>query len=205
MKKIIKWRILIITSAVCILPIILGIALRDRLPCSIAIHFDLNNNPDNFVSKGFSVFGLPLLMVLLQIVCCVINDVNAKKFGERKKFETATKWIIPCMTLLLQGVTFMYALNIPVDIRKSAITIVGGVFLVIGNYMPKLDYIKNHSINKEKSRKINRFIGFESVIMGILALITVFLPPIASLIWLFMLIPYTALSVIYSAAVIRKQ
>ena len=34
-----------------------------------------NNNPDNFASKGFVVFAIPLLMVLLQTFCCFINDV----------------------------------------------------------------------------------------------------------------------------------
>ena len=39
---------------------------------------DINNNPDNFASKGFVVFGMPVLMVGLQGFCCFINDFNAK-------------------------------------------------------------------------------------------------------------------------------
>ncbi len=204
MKKFIKWKILITTCIVCLLPILLGIAVWDKLPDEVAIHFDMNNNPDNFASKGFAVFGLPIIMVLLQIICCVINDVNAKKHGERRKFEMATKWIIPAMTILLQGITFIYALGIDVDIRKWAMAISGAILIVIGNYMPKFDYIKNKDVEKEKARKINRFIGFESVIMGVLALITLLLPPVASVIWIFLLIPYAIISIIYSAIVIKR-
>lgn len=206
MKKFIKWKILILTCAVCLLPILLGIALWDALPESIAIHFDINNTPDNYASKGFTVFGLPFMMVALQIACCVINDVNAKKYGDRKKLELVTKWIIPIMSIVLQTITFLYALKVDIDIRRWAISICGIIFIAVGNYLPKLDYIKNfkNNVDKEKSRKINRFIGFKSVIMGILALVTLVLPPITSLIWIFMLIPYAIISIIYTIIVIRR-
>lgn len=205
MMKFIKWKSLIITSVVCLLPIFLGIALWNQLPDSIAIHFNVYNEPDNYASKGFVVFGLPVLMVLLQIFCCFVNDINAHKHGERKKFEAATKWIIPVMTIILQIITFGYSLGWNVDIRKVVALIVGGMFLVLGNYLPKFDYINNYDTDTEKARKINRFIGFEAVVMGILMLITIFLPPISSIIWLFMLIPYTIISIIYAIKVIRNK
>ncbi len=205
MMKFIKWKSLIITSLICLLPIFLGVALWDKLPESIAIHFNMYNEPDNFASKGFTVFGLPLLMLLLQIVCCIINDVNAHKHGERIKFEKATKWIIPVMTIVLQVITLGYSLGWNIDIRKIVAVIVSLVFFVIGNYLPKFDYIKNYDIYTEKARKINRFIGFETVIMGILIFITIFLPPIATVIWLFLLIPYAILGIIYGIKVVGKK
>ncbi len=196
MVKFIKWKSLLTTCAVCLLPILLGLALWDKLPETMAIHFDINNNPDNFASKEFVVFILPLLMVLLQAFCCFINDVNAAKHGERKKFERATKWIIPVMTVILQVVTLGYALGWSLDIRRIAAFIVGVIFLVIGNYLPKLDYIKNYDVNTEKARRINRFIGYETVVMGILYLISIFLPPLATVVCLFLLVPYVVISVI---------
>ena len=203
--KFIKWKSLIITCTVCLLPILLGLALWNNLPDTMAIHFNMYNEPDNFASKGFVVFGLPALMALLQIICCVINDINAKKHGERKKFETATKWIIPVMVVMLQIVTLGYGLGWNIDIRRMAGIIVAAVFLVIGNYLPKFDYVKNYNVDTEKARKINRFIGFETVIMGILLLITIFMPPIATLVWLFLLIPYAAISVIYGIKIGRNR
>ncbi len=203
--KFVKWKTLIITCLVCLLPILLGIALWDRLPDTMAIHFNFYNEPDNFASKEFTVFGLPLLMVLLQIICCFINDINSYKHGERKKFERATKWIIPIMTILLQITILGYGLGLSIDIRKVAALIVGVIFLVIGNYLPKFDYIKHYKIDTEKAKKINRFMGFETVIMGLLILITIFLPPFTTVLWLFLLIPYTIVSVIYGIKVGRKN
>lgn len=203
--KYIKWRSLVITSIVCLLPILLGIVLWDSLPEDIAIHFNFYNQPDNFASKGFAVFGLPVLMAVLQVICCFINDINAYKHGEHKRFERVTKWIIPVMSCVLQTVTLLYSLGWNIDIRKTVALIVGSVFLVIGNYLPELDYIKDYDVDSEKARKINRFIGFETVIMGILSLASIALPPIASVIWLILLIPYAIISIVYGIKVGRSK
>ena len=205
MMKFIKWKSLIITSVICLLPILLGIALWDSLPDSMAIHFNINNQPDNFASKGFVVFGLPILMMLLQIFCCFINDINAHKHVELIKFERITKWIIPVMTVVLQVITLGYGLGWDIDIRKAASLIVGVILITTGNYLPKFDYIKNYDIDTEKARKINRFIGYETVITGLLFIISMFLPPISTIVCLFMLIPYAIISVIYGISVGRKS
>lgn len=202
--KFMKWKILIVTCLICLLPILLGLALWDILPDTIAIHFNIHNEPDRYASKRFAVFCLPALMALLQIVCCVINDANAYKHGTRKKFELATKWIIPVMSVLLQVITLGYSLGWIIDIGKAVAIIVGAVFIVIGNYLPKLDYIKNYNIDAEKARKINRFVGYESVVMGLLFIISIFLPPIFTIICLWLLIPYALISVIYGIIIGTK-
>lgn len=203
--KDIKWKTLIITCIVCLLPIFLGVYLWGALPERVAIHFNMYNEPDNFVSKGFAVFGLPILMAVTQGFCCVVNDINVHKYRGEKKFERITKWTIPAMSVILQIITLGFAVGWEIDIRKSAILIVSIVFLLTGNYLPKLDYVKNRKVDSEKARKINRFVGFETVIMGLLGLITIFLPPIASVIWIFLLIPYSLVSGIYAIKVTKEN
>ena len=202
--KHIKWKIWGITCAVTLLPILFGLALWNKLPDTMAIHFDINNTPDNFASKGIVVLGLPLMMAILQTICCIANDMNAEKFG-KSKISTITKWIIPVISIVLQAVTLGYGLGMQIDIRKFAMAIVGCEFLVIGNYLPKLDYVKNYKLEKEKARKINRFVGFETVIMGILGLVTIFLPPVYSVLWLVLLIPYAIIGAIYGIKVGKKN
>jgi len=202
--KFIKWKSLFITCLVCLLPILLGLALWEKLPDTIAIHFNIHNEPDNFAKKGFVVFGIPLLMVLLQCFCCFVNDINAYKHGERKKFERITKWIIPVLSIVLQITTFAFALGQAVDVRRVVALLVGCMFLVIGNYMPKFDYIKNYDVKAEKARKINRFIGFETVVLGVLFLLSILLPPIFTICCLLLLIPYAIISIIYGIKVGRK-
>ncbi len=203
--KYIKWKSLIITAIVCLLPILMGVALWDKLPVSIAIHFNLYNEPDNYVSKGFAVFGLPLLMAALQIFCCIINDINAKKHTDRNNFETITKWIIPILSIVLQIITLGYSLGWAVDIRCACMVIVGVLFIVTGNCLSKLDYIKNYNVEPEKAQKINRVIGLGTAIMGILSIISIFFPPIMSAIWLILLIPYAAIGIWYGISVCKKK
>lgn len=203
--KFIKWKILAVTCAVCLLSCMFGVVAWNSLPDAVAIHFNIYNEPDNFASKGFAVFALPCLMALLQIFCCFINDINAAKHGERKKFTTATKWIIPVMSVVLQAITIGYSLGWDIDIRKAAAWIVGAVLLVVGNYLPKFDYIKNYDIDAEKARKINRFIGFATVIMGLLMIIGTFLKPVYTVACLFLFIPYAIVCAVYGIAVGRKK
>lgn len=203
--KFFKWKIFIITSIVCLLPILIGISLWTKLPDTMAIHFNIYGDPDNFASKEFVVFGLPVLMVVLQAFSCFINDINSYKNGDRKKFTTATKWIIPALTVVLQVLTLGYGLGWNFNVQKAVSVIVGAMFLVIGNYLPKFDRVKNVSVDTEKAKKINRFIGYETVIMGILFFVSAFLSPIASVVCLFLLIPYAIIGIAYAVAVARRK
>lgn len=205
MMKFIKKRSLVISCGVCLLPIVLGLALWSKLPDSMAIHFNFHNKADNFASKYFAVFGIPILMMLLQIFCCLTSDIKAAKHGERKKFEIILKSIIPIVTIILQSLTMGYALGISIDIRRIVAAIVGIMLILIGNYQPKLDYIKDYdTVSTEKARKINRFIGFATVIMGAVFTVSIFLPPIVTVVSSFLLIPYALACVIYGIKVGRN-
>ena len=85
--KFFKWKIFMITSIVCLLPILAGVALWNKLPDEMAIHFDLYGKADGFASKGVVVFALPLLMVLMQAVSCFVNDLALHQRGGSIKFE----------------------------------------------------------------------------------------------------------------------
>ena len=196
--KQIKWRSLIISCLICLLPILFGLSLWEKLPDEIAIHFNINNEPDNFASKGFAVFGLPFLMVFAQIFCCIVTDLNCRKHGENTQFEKVSKWIIPVITILLQIITFAFALGKNIDIRRCALLIVGILFLILGNAISKLDNVKNYNIEPDKAKKINKVMGCSMVILGILAIITTLFPPIASIIWLISLIPYGIFITVYT-------
>ena len=202
--KNIKWKTLIITSVVCLIPILLGIALWDALPDKIAIHFNFKGEPDNFSSKAFAVFGLPLLMVVFQVICCIANDIGAQNQSVNKKLELISKWIIPCITVVLYVITLGFSLGWNIDIRKAVGLICGIILIVVGNYMPKFDRVKNMRLDKEKAKKVNRFTGYLTMIMGIFSVITMFLPAISLILWLLLWIPFTLVTGIYAVKIARK-
>ncbi len=205
MKRV-DWKTLCITCLVCFVPVLLGIAMWEQLPESMAIHFNIHNEADNFAPKWFVVFGMPAMMAFLQLFCCVINDIKAHEYGERKKFERVLKWIIPLMSIVLHSITVGYSLGWDVDIRRAVQIILGVTFIAIGNYLPKFDTFRvtpKIQLKAEQARKVNRFMGYEMVLLGILSFACAFLPTIASVIWLFLLIPYTAISIWYGVKVYK--
>ena len=203
--KNINRKILLITCLVCLLPTLLGLAMWDKLPDTVAIHFDINNNPDNFAPKSFAVFGLPLMMIAFQIFCCLVTDLSEKQKNDNPKLIRVTKWIIPVMTLILQPVTLFYSTGVNIDIRRVAVLIVGVMLIVLGNYLPKLNHVKNYRFDTEQARKINRFGGYSMVIFGILFLISLFLPPVASVICLMLLILCSVITAIYAFSVAKRK
>ena len=58
---------LIITSIVCVLPMIVGAILYSRLPEQLPTHFDMKGNVDDYSSKAFVCFGLPIIMLLINL------------------------------------------------------------------------------------------------------------------------------------------
>ena len=203
--KYIKWKTLFITSLICLLPILFGAFIWDSLPEKMAVHFDLYNNPDNFFPKGFAVFGLSFLMMVFNFISCIAYDISIYKYGEKNKSERVVKWIIPVLTVVLQGVTFGYNLGYNIDIKMLASIVVGVVFLITGNYVFKLDYVKNYNTTKEKAKKINRFMGAGTVIMGILFIISAFLPPNAMKVCLFLFILYGVLNAVFATIIQKKS
>ena len=122
-----------------------------------------------------------------------------------KKVELAMKWLVPVMSIVLQIITMGYALGWNIDIRKSISLLMGVIFIVVGNCVPKLDYVKNYKLDTEKARKINRFTGYATIAMGLLMLVSLFLPPVAMIAWVYLLIPYGLACTIYGIKIAKSK
>ena len=173
MKKINK-KMLIITGIACLLPILLGIVFYSSLPESIAIHFDIENNPNNYFSKPAFVFGMPFIMLGLQVFCCIVSDLADSNPDANKKTVTVYKWIIPILSILLYSVTILYAMGKQIDIRRMVMCILGVMFIVIGNYIPKTSGNSSRNLIKIKDEKLNkkmlRISGYLLILDGILCM-----------------------------------
>lgn len=185
MKKI-EWKTLMITCAVCLLPILFGVIFYEKLPEIMPIHFNMNNEPNGFAKKDFALFGLPALMAVLQVFCCIITDINGEKKGSKPKFVAIIQWIIPILSVVISVITIEIPLGSTVDVRKSVLLVLGILFMMIGNYMPKMSYEqmqgKMHPMPKDEKtyRKVTRMLGYTFVIFGLLFLISIAFTAIVS-------------------------
>lgn len=184
MKKInFKW--LVYTSIICLLPIILGLVYYNELPEMVAIHFDIYNNPDNYFSKELFVFALPVFMMIIQIFCCVMYDVQDTNKEANEKTIKIFKYIIPVITVIIYIITLMYSLGNVIDIRKAVMIIIGVMFVIMGNYTPKLVgniHLRWPKIKNEKVySKVKRIFGYIFIINGFLFMASILFDAIISI------------------------
>ena len=128
---------IILTSVITLLPIIIGMILWDRLPAEIATHFGVDNQPNGYSSKTFAVFGLPLLILGIHLLCIIATNADPKKQNISEKAIAVVLWIIPVISLVLMSITYAYALGAKIRIGFIVIMLLGIIFIVLGNYMPK--------------------------------------------------------------------
>jgi uncharacterized membrane protein len=175
----IYWKRIALPTIVTLLPIILGIVLYPKLPETIAVHWGINNEPDGWLGKNAAVFGLPVLMALLQFVLCISSDFKAKEV--KPKLEKIILWVIPFTSLIVYSMTMYIAMGNSFDVGPPVILIMGILFIVFGNYMPKIPQAQNgkrlaQAADPVKYRKVMKQTGIAMVVAGILILISLFFP-----------------------------
>ena len=176
MKKIDK-KMLLFGILLCLLPILVGFYYYDLLPDKIAVHFNIQGNPDNFVSKTWGIVGVPLGMGAVFVVLSIFLDIQETG----KKGAALVKITIPILTIILQGALIYYALDNNFDVGKLTLFTVGIIFMVLGNYLPKKEYWGKYNFNLcglEKGLDEQKFIRIYSRFMvasGVLIFLSAFL------------------------------
>ena len=169
---------LILTIFVCLLPMILGIVLYNKLPEQMPIHFTIGDVPDNYAHKNFALFGIPVIMAIVQAIS-MFATMNKLKNKEKPKIVKIMQWFIPIVTVLLYIIMIEVPLGSDVYVGKSVCLILGILFTIIGNYMPKMSYESAKSFihptpKTEKSfRRMSKIMGYGFIGMGIILLILI--------------------------------
>ena len=128
---------LIITSILTLLPIVAGIYLWNTLPEQIPSHWNVNGEIDGWSSKPFFVFGLPAIMLAAQWLCVLGTAADPKKANHSDKVMHLVLWIIPVLSIVLSAMTYMVVLGHTVRVEVIMPLIIGLIFTIIGNYLPK--------------------------------------------------------------------
>lgn len=164
---------LFMTTLVCILPMIFGAFVYESLPAHMPIHWNVSGKIDGYASKMFVVFGLPLLMVLLQWICLFFACHDPKKTNYPEKMKQLLLWIIPSIACILQIMTYLVCFGYDIAIETIVPVLVGIIFILIGNYLPKVK--QNYTLgirlpwtlnDKTNWLKTNRLTGYIMVIGG---------------------------------------
>ena len=207
-----KWQ-LMISSIIILLPIVAGLLIWNYLPEQIATHWGIDGEPDGWSSKSFAIFGLPLILLAVHWACVFFTSHDPKNKDQNSKVFNMVLWILPVISLVVCGLTYAVALGNDINIGMAVRILLGILFVIIGNYMPKCR--QNHTIgikvpwtlhDEENWNKTHRFAGRFWVFGGLLLLATIFVPLDNFVYVLLPLILLMAFApIIYSYVYYRKQ
>ena len=168
---------LILTSLIMLIPMIIGLLLWNQLPERVPSHWGINGEVDGWSSKTFTVFGLPALLIALQWVCVLASTADPKYKNYNPKMLKLVLWICPAISLIVNGMVYCAALGVEVPVETVMPLLVGAMFVVIGNWLPKCKQTYTMGIklpwtysSEENWRRTHRLGGFVWVAAGLLLL-----------------------------------
>ena len=174
---------MILTSILILLPILAGIVLWNQLPDQVATHFGYGGEADGWSSKAFAVFGLPALLLAIHLLCTYVTGTDPKYDRYPEKMKKIVLWICPVVSCIGAYTTYANALGKDLSNMGSwVMLILGVVFVVVGNYLPKVkqNYYLGIKLpwtyaSEENWNKTHRLGGKVWVVGGILFIINAFL------------------------------
>ena len=175
-------KLLIISTLICLLPIILSLIVYDKLPDTMPIHWDIEGNPDGYGSKAFAAIWLPLMMAGLNLITHFGLNTDPKKANSSKILKLIGKLTIPFLSLTLLPITIFAGLGYEIAIEKIVPAFVGLLFIIVGNYLPKSK--QNYTVgiklpwtldSETNWNKTHRLAGYLWIIGGVVMFVNSFL------------------------------
>ena len=201
------------------LPVIYLAVVWSKLPTTIAIHFDLQGNPDKFGGRN-ELLTMALLLTAMNVgiylLLTNIYRIDPKKYAAENKDRLQSIALAVSIFLAAILCVIIYS-SLKGNIRFSIGLIFAGVGLllaIVGNYLPNLkpNYFAGLRLpwtleNEENWRKTHRLAGKLFFVGGIvLGVICLFTPPVASIVIFFAgTMAMVAIPCVYSYKLYKQQ
>lgn len=136
--------LLTVTSTVTLFPILWGLIIWSQLPNQISIHFNLAGQANNFQSKPLAVLGLPVFLLLVHLFVIFVIRRDPKNSAMNEKMVRVIYWLTPIVSLSISYLIYSKALGSTTNPSVFVSALLGLIFVMMGNYMPKLKV--NHTV-----------------------------------------------------------
>ena len=175
-------KMILLTSLLVFIPMIAGLLLWNRLPEELPVHFNAAGEADNWESKSFVVFLMPLFLWAIHLLTGFITLADPKKQNIGDKMFLLILLIIPFTAVFVCILTYCSAFGIDFSVNMLGNLFLGIIFILIGNYLPKSR--QNYTVgikipwtlsDAENWNKTHRFGGTIWLLCGIVLLINAFL------------------------------
>ena len=171
-------KLLLLTSIVILFPILWGVTIWSQLPNQIPIHFNVADQADNFQSKPLVVFGLPIFLLVVHLFVIFVSARDPKNQTMNEKMGKVIYWLTPIVSLSISYLIYSKALGSTTNPSIFVSALLGLIFVIMGNYMPKLKV--NHTVgirlpwtlqSEENWYKTHRLAGKLWVLGGLILLL----------------------------------
>ena len=201
---------LILTSLITLIPILVGLLLWEQLPEQMPFHWDIHGQVDGWAGKTEAVFLMPAIMLAMHWVCVFASSADPKSKNYHPKSITLVLWLCPILNLVLNTMVYSAALGYGLDVEIIMPILMGVLFILIGNLMPKMRQSYTMGIklpwtlhNEENWNKTHRLAGKLWVGGGVVILSTALLGSFWILIGV--TLAMVLIPVVYSYCLYRKQ
>ncbi len=206
----------LLSSLLCLIPIILGLIVYDRLPDMVPSHWNIHGEVDGYMTKGNALFLMPSVLLAIDVVLKTISLFDPKKGVEKnKEMRYIIMFLIPALSLVINLNTILSAYNINVSVPTITFGFIGLLMLLLGNYMPKTS--QNYTIglklpwtleNDIVWNKTHRLAGITYTIAGLLTLVSILLfkdDTVNFVILMVSVLTASIIPVVYSAIIFEKN
>ena len=203
-------KLLLISSLILLLPILIGLLLWNKLPETITTHWNAQGEADGWMGKTSAVFIIPAFLLVLHWFCVGMASLDPKAKDIEGTPIKLVLWICPMISLICMSLVYATALGVAVSVDLLMPLMLGAMFILIGNYMPKCK--QNYSIgikvpwalnSEENWNKTHRFAGKLWVGGGVLMLLLSFLGSFALFMTITLLMAFAPM--VYSYLYFRKH
>ena len=204
-----NWKLMLLTSVVILLPIVAGVVLWPQLPDQLPFHWNMSGEVDGWASKPVAVFGMPAMLLAFHWTAMLVTAADPKKSQQSPKMLQLVFWLVPLISVVISAAIYFSALGNDLPVERFVPVVLGMLFAIIGNYLPKCKQSYTIGIkvpwtlhSEANWNLTHRLAGWLWMVCGLVMVLASFL----NLIWL---LPVLALvmalvPVIYSYLLYRK-
>ncbi|MGE6849375.1 SdpI family protein [Bacillus tropicus] len=185
-----------------------------NLPDTMAVHWGMEG-----VNGYASKFNAMLLLLGIMIFTYVLLTITPKIDPKKKNYDKFSKgymiinYSVVVLLFLVNMLVIGVGLGYDIPMNSTPLILVGLLFIVIGNYLPqcKPNYFVGIKTpwtlsNEEVWRKTHRFSGKVFVILGIIMILSIFVPVTwKSFIMVVVIIGAVGLTMGYSYVAYKKE
>lgn len=173
-----------ILLALCLISLAGHLLILDKLPETIPIHWNAAGEIDGYGHRSMDLImgALPLGLWILMTVLPKL-DPRKENYEKHQKVYGLITLLLTLVMIVLSWITALAGLGYNVDVGTLTPMVLGVVFVVMGNYMPKIR--SNYFVgvrtpwaieNTWVWRKTQWMGGITFILMGVVIFGSVFLP-----------------------------